>query len=313
MRMRSSMCQASSRADQPGLIEVDGAWLPFASDMGDARSPSVWALGLTFADHIQETGERAGAPVVFAKPCATAVGASEVFVPTQSDLMEALGRLDAGLLARLTRRMANVPALLDYEVEVGMVLLEDWRAPADAASAVMPRVGFFLANDVTARSVQIAGLGAGQGDTESMRYWSASKGFAGFLPVTASVWCPTLAHAEAWPDVTLSTRVNGVLRQHAPMRALLYSPLQILICAVQHAPDGILHRHDVVLAGTPAGIALQVPAWKRKLAACLPCHVAISAAWRSQKQSPRFLQPGDVIDMQAGWLGRLQITVRSRS
>lgn len=266
----------------------------------------VWAMGLTFADHVRETGERAGVPVVFAKPCQPTVNPACVPMPRVEAVAEVLQGLDPTGSTRWLRRMPDVPILLDYEVEVGLRLLEDWPV---AAQERMPAVGFFLANDATARSVQIAGLGA----SDPLPFWSASKGWEGFLPVTDSMWCPDQVSPDQWPDITVSTRVNGQLRQQAALRSMLYSPLQLLRLAAAQAPGGVLHRDDVVLTGTPAGIALQVPGWKRKLAACLPRHVAVTAAWRSQSASVRFLQPGDVIEMQADWLGQLQLTVGSCS
>lgn len=279
-----------------------GIWLPFAWTTRAARMPAVWAMGLTFADHVRETGERAGAPVVFAKPCLPTVNPGQVPMPDSAALADVLMCLDSALCQRLLQRMPEVPPLLDYEVEVGLRLLEDW--PVDA-QAHMPQVGFFLANDVTARSVQISGMGA----SAPLPFWSASKGLEGFLPVTDVMWCPARVDPDQWPDVTVSTRVNGQLRQQASLRRMLYTPLQVLQYVAAQAPHGILYRDDVILTGTPAGIALQAPGWKRKLAACLPRHVAITAAWRSQGASPKFLQCGDVIEMKADWLGQLQLTV----
>ena len=274
--------------------------------MDCALRPMVWAMGLTYADHVRETGERAGAPVVFAKPCQPTVNPGCVPMPSTAALADVLQRLDPQGSRRWLQRVPEVPVLLDYEVEVGLRLLEDWPL---AAQARMPALGFFLANDVTARSVQIAGLGA----ASPLSFWSASKGLEGFLPVTDSLWCPDQVNPDQWPDITISTRVNGQLRQQAALRSMLYSPLRLLQLVAAQAPGGILHRDDLVLTGTPAGIALQVPGWKRKLAACLPRHVAVTAAWRSQSASGRFLQVGDVIEMQADWLGQLQLTVGSSS
>ena len=271
-----------------------------------ARRPMVWAMGLTYADHVRETGERPGAPVVFAKPCQPTVNPARVPMPSSATLAEVLQRLDPEGSRRWLQRMPDVPVLLDYEVEVGLRLLEDW--PVEAQER-MPALGFFLANDVTARSVQMAGLGA----ASPLPFWSASKGLEGFLPVSDSLWCPDQVSPDQWPDITISTRVNGQLRQQAALRSMLYPPLKLLQLAAAQAPDGILRRDDLVLTGTPAGIALQVPGWKRKLAACLPRHVAVTAAWRSQSASGRFLQAGDAIEMQADWLGQLQLTVGSCS
>ncbi|MGE5450561.1 MAG: fumarylacetoacetate hydrolase family protein [Acidobacteriota bacterium] len=278
-----------------------GVWQPFDET---TRPRRVWAMGLTFADHVRETGERAGSPVVFAKPCEPSVNPPTLPWPRAAALAELLNELDPALCQRLGPRVARMPVLLDYEVEVGLCLLEDWPAGAQHR---MPRVGFFVANDATARSLQMAGMGA----PAPLPFWSAAKGLAGFLPVTPATWCPDAPSADEWPDVTLRTWVNGQLRQQAPLRALLYSPLHLLQCAAAQAPDRALHRDDLVLTGTPAGIALQVPGWKRRVAACLPRPVAVAAAWRSQEASSRFLQAGDVVAQGADWLGQLQFTVEA--
>ncbi len=281
-------------------MDTSGQWRPFHELMPPDRPPSVWALGLTFADHVRETGERAGAAVVFAKPCRPEPGATHITMPSSSALRQCLQQVEGGDV--YGEALCHAGALLDYEVEVGMVLLADWH-PSDSHS---PRWGFVLVNDVTARSVQMAGLGA----RDPLRHWSAAKGFPGFLPAASSVWCPDANDLSAWPQVTLSTRVNGELRQRAPLSDLLYSPLQLLTLAAQCAPDGWLRQGDVVLAGTPAGIALQVSPWKRRLVQCLPRRLAIALAWRAQSASPRFLKVNDRIDMQADWLGSLSLTVK---
>lgn len=280
----------------------EGCFIGFNLGHEDGPAPRVFALGLTYADHMRETGEFAAQPLVFAKAVRPCLEPRAIVPPSISELMQVLRGLDAHLVDRLAGRSALPPLLLDYEAEIGMVLLQDWSPGKDSA---MPQVGYFLANDVTVRSVQMAGLGA----DDPMAYWSASKSFAGFLPVTSRLWCPQQAHPDAWPDVTVSTLVNGEVRQCAPVTELLYTPQQVLAYAAAQSPDGVLRQHDVVLAGTPAGIAMQVSAWKRRLAACLPRHLAITAAWRSQKASTRFLQAGDVIDIQADWLGQLHHTV----
>lgn len=167
----------------------------------------VWAMGLTFADHVRETGEKADAPVVFAKTCRPSLGGGHLHLPSQDALAQALFAVSPARQQRLAARRSSWPVLLDYEVELGMVLLDDWQIGQS-----MPRIGYVLVNDLTARSIQIAGLGV----DDPAPYWSAAKGFVGFLPMSSRMGCPSEAEADAWPDTNLSTRVNGQLRQHAP-------------------------------------------------------------------------------------------------
>lgn len=266
----------------------------------DAAS-RIWALGLTFADHVRETGEKADAPVVFAKSCRPSLGGGSLHQPSQVALAQALHAVSPARHQRLSAMRPTWPVLLDYEVELGLVLLDDWQI-----GQPMPRIGYVLVNDVTARSIQIAGLG----DDDPLRYWSAAKSFAGFLPMSGQMGCPSAAEANAWPDIHLCTRVNGQVRQQAPMRDMLYTPWQVLVHAANHAPENALRRHDVVLTGTPAGIALQVPRWKRRWANCLPYDMAIYAAWRSQAASGRFLQVGDRVEVSADGFGVLSSTIQ---
>jgi 2-keto-4-pentenoate hydratase/2-oxohepta-3-ene-1,7-dioic acid hydratase in catechol pathway len=169
----------------------------------------IWALGLTFADHMQETGERSNAPLVFAKPCQPSLGGGVLHVPSQKALRQALDGLNPARQMRLSERVPDWPVLLDYEVELGLILLDDWHV-----GEVLPSLGYVLVNDVTARSIQIAGLGA----DDPLKYWSAAKGFDGFLPMSRQMGRLEGANAETWPDMVLSTQVNGELRQRAHLR-----------------------------------------------------------------------------------------------
>lgn len=261
------------------------------------RRRRIMALGLTFADHVRETGERADQPVVFAKHAQPLVAPAILQTPSADTLHQALGELDARLARQMSERFPAPPALLDYEIELALLLLDDCRP-----GLPMPRIAFVLCNDVTARSLQIAGIGA----ADRLRYWSAAKSLAGFLPLAAQAWVPTTTDEDAWPEVALTTRVNGQVRQRAPMAQILWSPLQTLQWAVDSVPERELFCGDLVLSGTPAGIALQVPGWKRRLADWLPRRTAITLGWRSAMASPLFLQPGDRIEMDAGWLGRFE-------
>lgn len=277
-----------------------GQWRPFHEFVPTDRIPSVWAMGLTFADHVRETGERASSPVVFAKTCRPEPGATHITMPSPEALRQCVLQIESD--ESLGEGVRQTGALLDYEIELGMVLLADWH-PGDSQG---PRWGFVLVNDATARSVQMVGLKA----PAPLKLWSAAKGFPGFLPVAESVWCPDVNDCLSWPQVTLSTWVNGALRQRASLSDLLYSPVQLLTLAAECRSGG-LRRGDLVLTGTPGGIALQVSPWQRRLAQWLPRRLAIHLAWRGQSRSSRFLKVNDRVEMKADWLGSLSLTVKA--
>lgn len=283
---------------KPGALQgvADGAFLDF-----DFPTGAVYALGLTFADHMRETGESATAPVVFRKYCTPQPGQTVVSTPSPIALQAAIAASDAELAARLP----VLPALLDYEVEIGIVLLQPVSLQQLQQADCQLEFGLFVANDLTARSVQIAG----EAGRDKLALWSAAKSFAGFLPVGAQLWRPFQPDLASFPDLLLQTWVNGQLRQSAHSRLMLYSPRQLLCAAAALAPDGQLQQYDLLLCGTPAGIGLSIPAWKRRLASLLPPHWRVQAALRANRHNPRLLQPGDQVRCRAGWLGQSEIAI----
>lgn len=266
----------------------------------------VHALGLTYAAHINETGGEAGGPAVFAKDAASLLRGDTVLSPSRDALLESVARLDPVLAAKVGSRFLVLPPLLDYEVELGLLLLEDVRAEDLARADYAPPVGYFLANDVTARTVQVLG----EGRSDRMAFWGAAKSLPGFLVAGPVLWVPEEPWVSACLDVTLTLTVNGERRQWGRSMDLIASPRELLHLAARAVPSGVLEKGDVVLTGTPSGVAFTVPAWKRKLAALLPGPTArLSAALRAHARNPRMLKPGDVVEMDGGVLGRGRFTV----
>jgi hypothetical protein len=59
-----------------------------------------------------------------------------------------------------------------------------------------------------------------------------------------------------------------------------------------------------VITGTPAGVALKVPRWKRKLGeVMLDRFGKLDAAIDLYAAGAGFLRPGDVVEVDAGFLG----------
>ena len=290
-------------ADAHVHARMPGTGLPASVSAPSQPGPGAWietpaptrivALGLTYAAHAAETGQASADSVVFDKdPEAWTTGDGVVTRPSDAQLLTALHRLDPrhpDLLAEF----GFVPAMLDYEVELGLVLLDGLDDPAAPG-----RVGLVVVNDLTARSLQILG----EGTRDRLAYWAAAKSFPGFAPTTARAWVPERFDLDRWPALRLRTRVNGELRQDAEASGMAETPRQML--ARVRAAVGPLPANALVSTGTPAGIALEVPAWKRTLGEWLLDRPGrLQAALAGFSSETGFLRPGDVVEVSGGWLG----------
>lgn len=280
--------------DDSELSSSAGTREPEAPELA-ATPARIWSLGLTYRQHIAETGSAGEPPVVFEKhPRTWNPSAATVAVPHSRALVDALAALDPSAAARIEAELGYLPALMDYEVELGIVLREGCNVE-ELRRGELPALGYFLANDLSARSLQILG----EGQANRLDYWSASKSFAGFLPVGPVVPSQT---AEL-PSVVVRTRVNGQLRQECSTDDLILSLPGLLEHTCRRA-GGALVAGAVILTGTPSGVALQVPAWKRKLGdKLLDRFGKLRAAISTYSGSDRFCGPGDVIEVDGGMLG----------
>lgn len=256
---------------------------------------AIVALGLTYRDHIQETGgdprHAADAVVAFEKRLRTFLPAGDrVRIPAHRALVDDLDAIEPGLARELERRYAFLPAIMDYEVELGVVMLDDGE------------LGYFLANDLTARSAQILG----EGRAAPLPYWAVAKSFAGFCPTAPSVYRPP---GGALPDVEITTRVNGTIRQTGSTRDLVIDLPRIRAIA-ERTLGRALAPGDAILTGTPSGVALQVPAWKKRLGDKLFDRFGkLDRAISMAVTSGRFLGHGDVVEVAGGPLGTRAVTL----
>jgi 2-keto-4-pentenoate hydratase/2-oxohepta-3-ene-1,7-dioic acid hydratase in catechol pathway len=259
---------------------------------------SIVALGLTYRDHARETASD-GTPAAFIKERASLLLEGErVAIPSHHQILAALDRLEPGLARALCDELPLVLPIMDYEAELAMVVLDATPREALADARFVPRIGWTVANDLTARACQV--LGSGQPDP--MRYWSVAKGFPGFLPMTSRMYVP--ADPSLVPDVVLTTTVNGEPRQSTPVKDLLYSPRELAAQAAALLGRD-LARGDVVLTGTPSGVAFAVSRAKRWLGERLLDRFGrLRAAIAMAASSDRFLRAGDVVAVEAGFLGK---------
>ncbi len=122
----------------------------------------------------------------------------------------------------------------DFEGELAVVIGRIAKnVPAERALDYV--FGYTIANDVTARDLQ-----------RSDGQWSRAKGFDTFCPLGPAI--------ETEYDIegkTLTTRVNGEVRQEAPLTDMVHSVADIIAYA---SAAFTLLPGDVILTGTPAGV-----------------------------------------------------------
>ena len=205
-----------------------------------ARPSAVICIGMNYAAHAAESGSPPPTvPIMFLKTPNTVVGPNDdVAIPRNS---------------RKT----------DWEVELGVVIsarASYLDTPADSIDHI---AGFVAANDLSEREFQLE-LSGGQ--------WSKGKSAPGFNPT--GPWLVTPDEVD-YRDIRLRSWVNGEPRQDSTTAELIFDVDFIIWHLSQYLT---LEPGDLVLTGTPAGVAL----------------------------SGRFayLAPGDVCEIEIDGLGR---------
>lgn len=178
----------------------------------------IVCVGRNYRDHVRELGnEMPTTPLIFLKP--------------PSSLLPPGGAI----------RLPAASERVDYEGELVLVIGRRTRnlKPGENWRDVVR--GFTLANDVSARDLQ-----------KKDDQWTRAKGFDTFCPVGP------LVSDELDPDggVTIETRLNGEVRQHASTSDFIF-PIPALLQFITSVMT--LEPGDLVLTGTPAGVAPMKP------------------------------------------------------
>ena len=211
----------------------------------------IICLGMNYRDHLTEAANYDSAfakerpvTVYFSKRVSQAV-APEGFIERHADL---------------TNR-------LDYENELAVIIGKSAKnvKAADAADYIF---GYTIVNDVSAREVQT-----------SHKQFYFGKSLDGFTPMGP---CITTADEIAFPPaLTLTTRVNGELRQNSNTELLLNNIAEI----IQELSSGMtLLPGTIIATGTPAGVGMGF-------------------------DPPKFLKSGDVVECTIEGIGTLRNTV----
>lgn len=270
----------------------------------------IFGIGLSYAGHIDETAHEfdpKGRPAVFIKAGRSLQpGGGTTKIPGTSELIAEAASLDASLQKTLREKFGDLPPLMDYEAELAFILLEDLPDTKLRDQTHPLKLGFLIANDLSARSLQILG----EGMPNRLEYWGMSKSLDDFLPTTKKIWVPKKNVADAIPCVTLSTRVNGELRQSAPANDMIYTPRQMLVAARETYPQLNLKKGDIVIMGTSGGIALSTPRVKARLAELLRFGRLTKLKFILKADQSKFLKPGDTVTVSGGWLGEVTTKLR---
>lgn len=205
-----------------------------------ARPGNVVCIGLNYTAHAAESGATPPeSPVVFLKPSNTVSGPFDAApIPPSSEKY-------------------------DWEVELGIVIGREASYLSGTDEAAECIAGYVVANDLSERDYQLPGA-AGQ--------WTKGKSLPKSTPL--GPWLVPADQLDAG-NLGLRTWVNGEIRQSSNTADMIFDVPTIVHHLSQFM---VLEPGDVILTGTPEGVAL----------------------------SARFpyIQPGDVVELEVDGLGR---------
>jgi 2-keto-4-pentenoate hydratase/2-oxohepta-3-ene-1,7-dioic acid hydratase in catechol pathway len=173
--------------------------------------------------------------------------------------------------------------LLDYEIELGLVLRRDLPAGTTVAPERLHEwlAGVTIVNDLSARDVQLP-----QGQ------FYKGKSYRGFGPVGPGLVLLEPEEWKRWPELHMRLAVNGQVRQDAYCGEMIHQPAATL---TELASMHDMHAGDLIATGTPAGCAARAPG---KLTMFVLRHFMSEAGkWRAfiakGRSNALYLRPGD--------------------
>lgn len=158
---------------------------------------------------------------------------------------------------------ADILERLDYEVELAVIIGKDAERVA-AKDAFEYVFGYTILNDISAREIQIR-----------HKQWYFGKSMEGFCPM--GPWIVTRDEFSEPPVLSISSYVNGELRQNSTTELLIFSIAQV----IEELSHGMkLKAGTIISMGTPAGVGMGF-------------------------DPPRFLKSGDVVSCEIEGIGKL--------
>lgn len=226
------------------------------------------AQGLNYSSHLREIGIPSGKlpfNTFFRK-------ASSCMAPADTDVV----------------RPPHV-RLLDYEVEIGLVLRRSISGPVKVTDGnLADYVGaLVLHNDISARDVQLP-----------QTQFYKGKSYRTFGPTGPWLTLVDAADLSRLVEIGVRLEVNGQVRQQALAAELSYKPAETLteLSEIQDLGPG-----DLVVTGTPGGTAVKAPTKaKMFIARMLPEHKRWELFINNALKDPDYLKDGDRVVASAG-------------
>ncbi|WP_228486281.1 fumarylacetoacetate hydrolase family protein [Paludibaculum fermentans] len=197
------------------ILLAEGRTLPLAqARLLPAVSPTkIVCVGRNYAEHAKELGNAVPTePLIFMKP------------PSSLN-----GHLGAVVYPKISQ-------LVSFEGEVGIIIgRRARRIKQEEADAYI--AGYTIVNDMTARDLQ-----------KKDGQWTRGKGFDTFCPV-GPCWVPR--EEIDFQSLRVTTRVNGEVKQDAPVTDMIFSVGAILQFVTEFMT---LEPGDLIATGTPPGV-----------------------------------------------------------
>lgn len=176
---------------------------------------NIICIGLNYADHIAETSLAThDFPEIFMKT-SNALASNQDTVLIQDENLH-----------------------YDYEGELVIVIGKAGKnISRDQAKEHI--LGYTIGNDVSARTLQFRGS-----------QWILGKSLDNFAPIGPII----VSHDEFdFDNATITTTVNGEVRQQAQLQQMLFKPDAIIEFVSQYIT---LQEGDIIFTGTPSGVVL---------------------------------------------------------
>ena len=176
---------------------------------------NIICIGLNYADHIEETSLAThDFPEIFMKT-SNALASHQDIVPIQDENLH-----------------------YDYEGELVIVIGKSGKN-ISREHAKEHILGYTVGNDVSARTLQFRGT-----------QWILGKSLDNFAPIGPVIVSPDNFDFDS---ATITTTVNGEVRQQAKLQQMLFKPDAIIEFVSQYIT---LQEGDIIFTGTPSGVVL---------------------------------------------------------
>ena len=176
---------------------------------------NIICIGLNYADHIAETS-------------LATHDFPEIFMKTTNALA---GHQD-------TITIEDESFHYDYEGEL-VIIIGKAGKNISREQAKEHILGYTIGNDVSARALQFRGS-----------QWILGKSLDNFAPIGPVIVSPDEFDFD---NATITTTVNGEVRQQAKLQQMLFKPYEIIEFVSQYIT---LQKGDIIFTGTPSGVVL---------------------------------------------------------